>query len=676
MSQFAIKRFARGVKLTVEHQFDPLTSIVTAAETADIESTKEALGQSQVSWTIPWIGAGGVYGGEPALYLPWSVPPFQQQFDRATLNPPQYEVSLKEMSLSFDQRAEPLGVVGPSSAGFAGRLTNCDMSRYDMTLRLLERNPSVLSIDGTFPYGNTSTVREVFTAEISGVDAFGSGSGGVNVIRNNPVLIQDLRITLKPFAVYVWVLECPGLESADAGTIDVWTCTVGGAYVPGDTARLIISAVNYDYVVQLGDTNDTIAAAVAALASSSTTCAVYSDGATVVTVAYRAGPFAVTSLFLAGAGTFVAVNTTPGTTGTVERLMLPSLTLAATLVSPLTVRDNTSDFAANPGIQNIPQVHDGDRNGYAIPISYPIPGTTITGTEIQNANHGVERQLRLGAASGYGVGLGALANPLQASNAMPKELLKNDSHYHMIAVPLWGGQFRESLQGKDIPVAGLPFFAAPWDDPTMDRRVVPVPEGFVLHHAMAVWNCYAPQSPIYNRTPLDSAPPLNAAFTQEISISLNSGMRSDDYKQQQVAYLLVNPSAGAVPYEDWLIDQFDPFANGVTPPLPQAGYRLLTIPLVNDAVPWTGNTWHSSGLPFFMGKANNVTAPRSQCGNMPTAFAGAAFAAPVTAGRENVLEVRWSKQNSAIGLNGEQGATIIGQGCDWVLLCGKLTVGA
>ena len=131
-----------------------------------------------------------------------------------------------------------------------------------------------------------------------------------------------------------------------------------------------------------------------------------------------------------------------------------------------------------------------------------------------------------------------------------------------------------------------------------------------------------------------------------------------------------------MPYEDWLIDQFDPFANGVTPPQPQAGYRLLTIPLVNDAVPWTGNTWHSSGLPFFMGKANNVTAPRSQCGNMPTAFAGAAFAAPVTAGRENVLEVRWSKQNSAIGLNGEQGATIIGQGCDWVLLCGKLTVGA
>ena len=672
MSQFNPARFSRGVKLTVAHQYTPLSAVQFAAADADIEQTVENKGQTQVSWVIPWTGAAAVQNGDAAAYLPFTMPPFQQLFDRSNLNQPEYEVVLTEASLSFDQRAEALGIVGPKSASDAGLLTACDMNRYDMTLRLLERVPSLLSISATLTSGDTLSTRTVFEVEIPGVDAFGSGADGVNVIRNNPVLIQDLRIPINPFAVYVWQLNCDGLYSSSGGTIDEWSCTVGGAFVPGDTARLTIGATNYDYIVLLGDTPAMVAAGVAAVANLAGGPVLYDvisySSDVILTRKMVGGAAAIASLFLAGVGTFVATQTQVGAVGTVEQLMLTSLNLTATFQSPLTTRDNTSDFTA-PGIQNIPTAHNGLRNGTTIPLTIPANNALITGTDIQTTNHAFERELRYGAGSGYGAGYGALADQVQAANALPAELLKNDSHYHMIVVPMWCGQKRESLRGADVPSnSGLPYSTSA----TMDRRMLAIPDGFVLHHAFAVWNAYSPISST-NWTFFNGAFPASLTYEQEISISLNSGMRADDYLQQMVAYLSVTPTGGAAPFLNAMVDEFDPKRDNTVSQFD--GYRLLQIPLVNDAVPHTANSWHGSGKPIYMGKGNSITQARTDIGILPTAFGGAAFIPPVTDGKENTLEIRWSKSNSA-GLNEEPNATIVGQGGEWVILCGKLTVGA
>lgn len=662
-NQFSAKRFARGVKLTVEHQSDPLEDIKAAAATASVESTAEANGCCVSSWQFAWIGPGAVESEFGAVYAPFTLPPFQQLFDRATLRDPQYQVRLADLCLSVDQRAEPLAVVGPHSTSQAGDLTAADMSRLDVTLRLLERQPSLLT-------GETLLTREVLRFDLPGVEVFGSGSNGTNIIRSNPFLARDLNVSLKPFGVYIWELTCPGLYSLDGGTIDVWNCTVGGAFVPGDTARLSIGATNYDYLVVFGDTATTIATAIAALAVSDPFYEVTSAGAVVTLRSRRVSLLAaVASLFLAGAGTFVAANTIPGAAGTVEQLMLPSLTLTASFVSPLTVRDSSSDFAA-PGVQNIPSIHLGNRLGTTIPLAIPAGNALITGDDIQGQNHGFDRALRQRLGSGYGVGYGALANPMQASDIAPRAIVKNDAHYQMIVVPMWGGQFRESLRAQDVPQAGLPYILASdpapgWTEPTMDRRLVPVPDGFVLHHAFAVWNLSSPASPaIYGRS-IEGVVPLSPDYEQKVGIGLNSGLRADDYLFQQIAYL---EWTGAV-YTPFMLDEWSP---GIVP----VAYRLMQIPLVAPAAQ-LANSWFDNGLPFYMGKANTMTQPRQDAGALPNFFGGGAYANPVTDGKENVLEIRWSKRDSVNGLHdtANPNDVRVGQGGEWVILLGKQAVG-
>ena len=92
------------------------------------------------------------------------------------------------------------------------------------------------------------------------------------------------------------------------GAQDVWSFTIGGAPAVGDICRLTISGVNYDYVVALGDTFDSIAAGVALLAAGDLLYSVTSSGQVITCIKKLSGPstVALTCTFLAGAGQVVA----------------------------------------------------------------------------------------------------------------------------------------------------------------------------------------------------------------------------------------------------------------------------------------------------------------------------------------------------------------------------------
>lgn len=559
--QFAAPAFARGVKLCVQHVYVTLADLQAAAAAANVERTAEQLAPCRIAWTDPWIGAEAAENGDPVAIWPFTLPPFQQLFERTTLRDPDYPVTLAEVSFGWDQRGEPGGIVSPESTSSEGKITAPDMNRYDMVLSLFERQPSLVA------GSNPMAPREVLRLEIDGPNAFGN-----EFARQNPLLIEPLNIPLKPFMVYYWQLSVPGLYSA-AGV------------VPGPPAP------------------------------------------------------------------------------TVEQLAMPAVTLTATILSPLTARDRVADLA-DPGIQNIPVKHQGTKTGTTVALTTPAANAIITGDDVQAGLGGFDAVARDRMPSGYGVGHGAVGDPMQAADAPPTEMLANDAYYSVIMIPMWHGQRRNSIRSVDVPAAYLPYapdpFAAPWPGPTEDRVAIRVPSNFVLHHAFAVWNVYSPPSLNTLARANAGVAPVGATYRQRVGIGIQCGLRCDNFTHQQVGLLDFTPATAAT----FTLDSFD-LDEGGTP-----CYRLMQIPLVNAGAAWNLNSWFASGRPFFMGDANTTTATRSN-----SVVAGV-FAPPLTAGGETMLEVRWEKSDDpAVGLDGGPAQAVrVGQGGEWVVLVGKQTV--
>lgn len=682
--QFPVKRFARGVKLTTQHINDPLTSIKTEAEDANLQGVVESQARFKVSWVLPWTGPASVEQGGPVSVWPFTAPPFQQLFERSTLKDPQYPVSLTEFSLSIDQRAEPFALTGYGAPNGSGELSSVDMSRYNMTLRLLERRPSLLT-------GDTQSVEEIGKWEIDGVNAFGiqqtaaGGVAGKGVARANPLVISEQNLPIRPWNVYLWELSCPGLYlSSTPGTKDKWTITLGGSPSVNDVLQLSINGTVYQYTVLAGNTLAVIAAAIAAAAAADPlyTVTAVSNLITLEEITPSNTAWDIFCVFNnvsgTGTGTTFLQHVQTGKAGVTNGpLELISLHLCATFEAPLTVRDKEGDFGNYPEdpdakpIQNLPTVHNGQKAGTNIPYTPVVANALITGNDVQDGMHGFDNALRQRAGSGYGAGYGPLATPIEASNIYPEELLANDAHYSIIMVPMWGGQYRESVRKNSITDAGLPYigFNEASNKVTEDVFVLPVPEGFVLHHAFAVWNGYSPKTTLHDDGMFEATWPTDVDYVQKVGIVLNSGWRSDDYKHQQVAYLQWNglyPNANS--YYNWLLDEYSPGGQG--------RYRLLQIPLVNDLNVWDKHSWFSSGAPFYMGRANTMTENRQPCGTMPTGYPGCiGFAPPLTEGKENVLELRWTKDLSNYGAL-QDTDVIIGQGGEWIILCGKQVLSA
>lgn len=576
MSQFTPKRFSRGVRATVQHVYDPLSDIATAAASAAtlIKNTAEDLGTSTVVWNIPylrqWQATAATADGMPDAYLPFLMPPFQQQFNRDTLAPPDYQVVLRDLSVSIDQRAEALGITSPDSTA-EGLLTACDMTRYTVTIKLFERTPYSLSAKAT---PDLSSKMEVLSLEVPGAEVFG------NEFTGSPFLQENLNITIKPFKVYFWEVYCPGLPPVNVLTS--------------------------------------------------------------------------------------------------EELALVSFTLRGTFTSPLTLRDDITDFdPVVPGIQNIPTKHNGAKTPTTIPVSTPAANAIITGTDLQTAFHEFDEPLRRGLPSGYGTGAGALANQMQAADAPPTELLLNDACYHMIVVPMWSGQQQGGVKASQIgvnavlPYMNFPLAGPPYTNPCIDTRMIPVPDNFVLHHAFVVWNNYWPNTVLANNGKLATAggaPDPN--YIQKVGIALNTGGRADNYRYQQVAYF--EWPGNLATYVDYYSSPFTGTATLTD------RFAIMQIPLVWPDVTWDANSYEPSGQPFFMGTANTTTADRSQTGTMPGAFGGGVLDTPLTEGQERHLEIRWTKERNFGGTGLEGGdvdSTRVGWNGEWVILCGKKVVG-
>ena len=309
----------------------------------------------------------------------------------------------------------------------------------------------------------------------------------------------------------------------------------------------------------------------------------------------------------------------------------------------------------NYPVQNIPVDHDGAQNGATVTISAPASGADI---EADTAD-GVQTNLELvdGAflgrlKGGYGM----------YGDAPPEESILDDAALSVIPVPMW--QTGEPITRTNL--TRCPYFGGTYTNPTCDRRIVPIYEPFVLHHVVAAVS-YA------NRGVAGGVHPTGAALLNQLGVALLSGIHSDHFDYQQLAYLEWTPANKA----GYIIDYIKEVLDG-SMTTGDWDYELFQIPMVYPAagpIVGTGypltSPYDRKGYPIYCGRGNNSTNDRR---TIASAVAGVAQT-PVTLGVEQAFEVRWLLKDPTNGMDDAPtypgNTTFIGQNGFWVFLIGK-----
>ena len=228
-----------------------------------------------------------------------------------------------------------------------------------------------------------------------------------------------------------------------------------------------------------------------------------------------------------------------------------------------------------------------------------------------------------------------------------------DSGYDVIAVPMFQNPF--AILAKDAD--RLPYYTHFGTYGSFDRRIIPISEPLIIHHILAVGNHNYTGSLVAT-----AQPPQLAALSNDVSIGIGCGIRSELFTYQQVAAHEWFPGA-AIPTAG-VIDRSTP--NGP----PDHSLELVNIPLIGSG----GRGYASTGSQVYVGRG--ITS-RTQI-NSTT---------PATGGREQFIEIRWLIKTatgaaSTLGhdptnpLTPDAGDVYVGTGGHWVyLICEKRLTG-
>ena len=402
---------------------------------------------------------------------------------------------------------------------------------------------------------------------------------------------------------------------------------------------------------------------------------------------------------------------------------------------PLTARDTAS--AGSPGdVQNLP-LHYGVTPGPAITPVVPAAGDTIVAD-------GQDGGLEVGISTNLQLIDQQFSDKLRGgynefAQTYPTQDLLDDAAYEVIAVPLGGGFAHNRMSVRDdyplapyvngarFTTAGLPNVFA--GDPYIDRRIIPIDGDMTIHHVIAAINwtsdkiqtSYDPSAPgplitgdiTYDPVTMPGTATESAKYS--IGVGMLCGPRSDGFGYEQVAYsdFTPDPATMTTALPNGIIDLIKlglPACEGMP-----AEWALLSVPIVHQtaaAAPANGNGYWGSestppvgvsplvwqkghqGTPFFVGEGNTYTRERtpvglaSLAGGTRVPFSGTLGAnTPSNArGAEQFLEVRLSVDPTALThgyLAGAWGSglvetgsymptdMLIGYGGCWVYIIGK-----
>ena len=161
-----MRALPRGTKLQVEMVYDPLQEQQQLVEDRECSPANQH-SNTFMHWTFDCMTASFFEDPQATVSLPFILPPLQPQFDPDLQNQVQYGMELTSLCLSFDQRATAIGITGYDSASNPGLLTNTDLSRYTIQLRLMQKVPQF--------YGGTAEAGiTIYQLEIPGLEVFGN----------------------------------------------------------------------------------------------------------------------------------------------------------------------------------------------------------------------------------------------------------------------------------------------------------------------------------------------------------------------------------------------------------------------------------------------------------------------------------------------------------------------
>lgn len=194
---------AKGIKLLRQYVYTPLSDVATLLSTPDVQAANLQQGRASFRMVLNWPAAdwrqfvAAVATTNATFYstlgVPFILPPLQEFWDgdgQVGTDTPQ--VTLTEISLSFDQRAEAAGVRGDIGAGHYGQVDASIIGQYTLEVRVLEKLPYFFGgAAGGVPE------REVFSMTVPAA-AFSSRTG-----RLNPFVLDNLRVDVHPYRTYL-----------------------------------------------------------------------------------------------------------------------------------------------------------------------------------------------------------------------------------------------------------------------------------------------------------------------------------------------------------------------------------------------------------------------------------------------------------------------------------------
>lgn len=570
------KRLYRGSKLTADRLNEVNSGVSTDFTNGIAPDAQPGVGRFAMTWNLPALEAyqfNGLAGNDDSyskILIPWMCPPpmdYLSVFGVVDDDTPY--ATLRRLSISLDQGQSPYSWTGLDNST---SVVDFETAGYGFTLELREKIPAIVSEVGIAGTAADNVPNKVVWSQEFSYTLF---SGDTE--RFNPVVIEDIRLTINPYRTYVWYVRFPDLVNA---TTEIGT------------------------TVQLG---------------------------------------------------------------------VASFTIRGEFEYPLMQRDTFAGIAA----QNIPTVHDGSRQVASISLDTAVANQDITAAvgvaangRVQSNADTIDDRLTVGLDAGYD-NRGRL--PVQ-------EELIDDNGYICIAVPMFGqiGDVRAS----DINTIGLPYgpqgdySAGVWAGSLADRRVLRIVHPITIHHIVAVPSYYSP--PTANLTKRFGAGsgkvPVSPTNYTKIGVGLVSGLIGDNRQYQQVGYLEYTPATKG----NYVIDRIK---EGGIPQYYGLGttdaydHEIMHVPLVYPSAQSIGLYGKNSGYPFYAGQSDLTTQARRNCGVLPFDFGGGALAAPVTAGQEQFIEVRWTIEDanslSQVNANVDAETTYIGNGGCWVYIIGK-----
>lgn len=360
-------------------------------------------------------------------------------------------------------------------------------------------------------------------------------------------------------------------------------------------------------------------------------------------------------------------------------LRIDSLLITMKFRTKLIERDSGS-----AAVQNIPQSPDTPTAEYGARYTVPETISTPAANAVIRADTGGGDDGVSGALAKTDVKFlrGLLGGLTDRSRRWGPSNIKTDAAYEVISVPMWGNGWyckgnQASADTDAVLLEKLPFVgASPYNQLTMDRRIIPIRFPFTVHHVIAFCNYSGKLTSVPADEAIDYSTvnqwssAASATLAHTVGVGIGTGIRSDLTSSRNIA--LASWTRSTIDkYRISRLQYRDP-TNGKS----YCQGDLLSIPLVYPAGT-TGVGYNSSvisdlddtGKPIFVGQTNSTDLTRSPMADAP----GGSNTALAQDGYEQFLDIRWGiQQGSITGLNGmDNSEVIIGQGGFQVYIIGK-----